>query len=389
MMPPLDRRTFLTLSTAGAAAFAGLPGRLMGLLPGGGAEGSAPADAWSGYRGAVVIDALGGPGKATGINDTEPLDAAAIADVRTSGLTAVNVTLGSVGILSSAFEDTVKSIATWDSEIEAHPDVFLKVKSAADLKAAKASSRLGLIYGFQDTLSIGDDVSRLDAFYRLGVRIIQLTYNRRNLLGDGCLEPGNAGLSGLGRKVVSRMNELGMLVDLSHCGQRTTAEGIEASQKPVAITHSGCVSVNDVPRNKPDAILRALADKGGVVGIYLMPFLRAKGQPMAEDVMRHIDRAIQVCGEDHVGIGTDGTVSALDLTPAYVKQFHEDIANRRKLGISAPGESEDVYLYVPDLNTPRRFDTLAGMLSKRGYSDARIGKVLGGNFARLFAEVWR
>jgi membrane dipeptidase len=119
-----------------------------------------------------------------------------------------------------------------------------------------------------------------------------------------------------------------------------------------------------------------------------MPFLKAKGQPMAEDAIRHIDHAVQICGEDHVGIGTDGTISALDLTPESIKQFKEDIANRRKLGISAPGETEDVYLYVPDLNTPRRFDTLAAMLSKRGYSDARVGKILGGNFARLFAEVW-
>ena len=388
MTSELDRRSFLALSAAATAGLAALPGRLAGLPAVPAAASSAAPEAWAGYGGAIVIDALGGPGKAGGINETEALDAAALADVRASGLTAVNVTLGSVGVLSTAFEDTVKSLATWDSEIEAHPDVFLKVKSAADLKTAKATKRLGLIYGFQDTLSVGDDVSRLDTFYRLGVRIIQLTYNRRNLLGDGCLEPGNAGLSGLGRKVVARMNELGMLVDLSHCGQRTTSEGIEVSKKPVAITHSGCTAVNDVPRNKPDAILKALADKGGVVGIYLMPFLKAKGQPMAEDAIRHIDHAVQICGEDHVGIGTDGTISALDLTPEYIKQFKEDIANRRKLGISAPGETEDVYLYVPDLNTPRRFDTLAAMLSKRGYSDARIGKILGGNFARLFAEVW-
>ncbi len=386
MTLPLDRRTFLTLSAAGAAGLATLPGRLRGLA---GSGGSAPADAWPGYRSAIAIDALGGPGKATGVNDSAPLDAEAIADVRASGLTAVNVTLGSVGVLSGAFEETVKSIALWDREIEAHPEALMKVRSAADLAGAKASGRLGLIYGFQDTLCMGDDVGRLDTFYQFGVRIIQLTYNRRNLLGDGCLEPGNAGLSGLGRRVVARMNELGMLVDLSHCGQRTTSEGIEVSKKPVAITHSGCLAINDVPRNKPDAILRALAERGGVVGIYLMPFLRAKGQPMAEDVIRHIDHAVSVCGEDHVGIGTDGTISPLELTPAYVKQFHEDIANRRRLGISAPGESEDVYLYIPDLNTPRRFDMLAAMLSKRGYSDERIGKILGGNFARLFAEVWR
>jgi membrane dipeptidase len=383
MTPELDRREFLML-TAAAAAFAQAPQAFARA-----AGDSATAAGWAGYGKAIVIDALGGPGNVNRASDEAPLDAAELAGVRACGLTAVNITLGSVGVLANAFEETVKSIAYWDREIDAHPEALLKVKSAADLKAAKSSGRLGLIYGFQDTLSLGDDVGRLDTFSRLGVRIIQLTYNRRNLLGDGCLEAGNAGLSGLGRRVVERMNELGILVDLSHCGQRTTAEGIEASKKPVAITHSGCAALADLPRNKPDAILRQLADKGGVVGIYLMPFLRGKGQPMAEDLIRHIDHAVQVCGEDHVGIGTDGTISAVELTPEYLRKFHEDIANRRRLGISAPGESEEVYLFLPDLNTPRRLDTLASLLSRRGYSDERVAKILGGNFARLFAEVWR
>jgi membrane dipeptidase len=382
MTPELDRRKFLTLAAA-AAALARAPRAFA--TP----TAATPAAAgWSGYGKAIVIDALGGPANANHTEDA-PLSPQELADARASGVTAVNITLGSVGVLANAFEETVKSIAEWDQEIDANPGALLKVKSAADLAKAKSSGRLGLIYGFQDTLSVGDDVGRLETFSNLGVRIIQLTYNRRNLLGDGCLESGNAGLSGLGRRVVERMNELGILVDLSHCGQRTTSEGIEASKKPVAITHSGCATVADLPRNKPDAILRQLAERGGVVGIYLMPFLRTKGQPTSEDLIRHIDHAVQVCGEDHVGIGTDGTIPGVELSPEYVARFRADIANRRKLGISAPGESEDVYLFLPDLNTPRRLDTLAAQLSRRGYSDERVAKILGGNFARLFAEVWR
>jgi membrane dipeptidase len=184
------------------------------------------------------------------------------------------------------------------------------------------------------------------------------------------------------------MNELGVLVDLSHCGHRTTLDGIAASKQPVAITHAGCAAVADLPRNKTDEELRNLARKGGVVGIYFMPFLRTQGQPMAADLIRHIEHAVDVCGEDHVGIGTDGGISAVELTPEYVKRFHEDVANRRRQGISAPGESEDVYTFIPDLNTPRRFETLAGMLRERGHSEARVEKILGGNFARLFREVW-
>jgi len=225
-------------------------------------------------------------------------------------------------------------------------------------------------------------------FYDLGVRIILFTYNLRNLVGDGCLEPGNAGLSLFGRKLIARMNEKRILVDLSHCGARTTLEGIEASQQPVAITHAGCTALADLPRNKTDEHLRKLADKGGVFGIYLMPFLRTAGQPMAEDVIAHIDHAINVCGEDHVGVGTDGAISAINVTPEFQKAFREEIAQRRKMGVSAPGEREDVYTFVPDLNTPKRFEKLASLLSKRGYSDSRIEKVIGGNFARLFRDVW-
>ena len=149
------------------------------------------------------------------------------------------------------------------------------------------------------------DVSRVDVFHQLGVRILQLTYNLRNLLGDGCLEPDNAGLSGFGRDVVARMNELGILVDLSHCGRQTTLDAVAASKQPVAVTHSGCAAIADLPRNKTDEQLRRLADKGGVVGIYLMPFFRTSRQLTAAAFVRHVEHAGRVCGEDYVGVGSD------------------------------------------------------------------------------------
>jgi membrane dipeptidase len=219
------------------------------------------------------------------------------------------------------------------------------------------------------------------------VRIVQVTYNRRNLMGDGCLEPGNAGLSKLGREMIARMNERATLVDLSHCGQRTTREGIEASKRPVAITHSGCAALADMPRNKHDEELRLLAEGGGVIGIYIMPYLRTTGQVMAEDLIRHIEYALKTCGEDHVGIGTDGATSAVKVTPEFRKQFADEIAERQKRGISAPGERVDSFTFAPDLNEPLRFERIAWLLSQRGHPDARIEKILGGNFARLFNEV--
>lgn len=374
----LDRRQFLLLSAAAAAA--GMSGGA-----GGRADPSSDAGGWPGYAQALVIDGLGSPG---GTSDGF-LTAEQIADVRASGLTAVNLTVSTaVGVLTGAFEAAVQGIAFWEQEIATHPDVLLKIRSAADLQTAKDSGRLGLIYGFQDTLPLGDDLDRLETFYRLGVRVIQLTYNRRNLAGDGCLEPADGGLSRTGREMIERMNGLGILVDLSHSGRRTALDAIEASKAPVAITHTGCAALADLPRNKTDEELRRLADRGGVAGIYLMPFLRTQGQPMAEDVVRHIEHAVRVCGEDHVGIGTDGGISAVQLTPEYIERFRRNVQDRRRLGISAPGEAEDVYTFVPDLNTPRRFERIARHLLDRGHSEASVAKILGGNFARLFRATW-
>ena len=344
----------------------------------------ADAPAWSPYRNAIVIDSCGSPGSSD--DSTNTLDVAQLADIRASGLTLMNFTVGAVGSYTNDYEQTVQNIAHWDREFAAHPEALMKVTSGAQVDEAKRSGRLGIIYGFQDTTMYGENLDRFDEFHDFGVRIVQLTYNRRNLMGDGCLEPGNAGLSKLGRDMVAMMNARGTLVDLSHCGQRTTHEGIEASTKPVAITHSGCAAVADMPRNKRDEELRLLADRGGVVGIYCMPYLRTSGQVMAEDVIRHIEYAVKVCGEDHVGIGTDGGIPAVEVTPEFKKAFAAEVADRQKRGISAPGERADSYTFAPDLNTPRRFDRIAMLLSQRGHSDARIEKILGGNFARLFRE---
>ena len=345
------------------------------------------AQSWSPYNAAMVVDALGAPGS-TSFGSRVPLTASDLADVKASGLTALNVTVSGVGSYAKDFEETLRNIAFWEEQVAAHPDALMKVIRSGDLDEAKKSGRLGLIYGFQDGTPLGESLERLDLFYDLGVRIIQFTYNLRNLVGDGCLEPGDAGLSLFGRKLIARMNEKHMLVDLSHCGRRTTLESIEISKQPVAITHAGCTAVADLPRNKTDEQLRKLADKGGVVGIYLMPYLRTAGQQMADDVIKHIEHALKICGEDHVGIGTDGMISAVNVTPEFRKKFHEEIEERRRRGISAPGERDDVFTFAPDLNTPRRFETLASLLSKRGHSDSQIEKIIGGNFSRLFRDVW-
>ena len=342
------------------------------------------------YGRAMVIDALGGVGDPDpSAPEDAPLTAAALADVKASGVTAINLTVNLVGNGPDRFERAVKGIALMEREIEAHPDVLLRVRTGRDLALAKQTRRLGIIYGFQDTTMLEGDLGRLALFHDLGLRICQPTYNRRNLIGDGCMEAADGGLSRLGYEFVAEVNRLGVLLDLSHAGRRTIVDGIAVSKGPVAITHTGCRALADLPRNTSDESLKALADKGGVAGIFFMPFLRVSGQPHAEDLVRHLEHAVNVCGEDHVGLGTDGSITGVALTDAFKAAFRQQVEDRRKAGISAPGESPDVYTLIPEYNDPRRFLALADDLARRGWSAARIEKVLGGNFARLFAAVWR
>ncbi len=342
------------------------------------------------YARAMVIDALGGPGEFDpNAAEGAGLSAGALADVKASGITAVNLTIGSVGNGAGKFEETIASIGEIEREIALHPDVLMKVLTARDLDAAKASNRLGIIYGFQDTSMLEGELQRLTLFHTFGVRIVQPTYNRRNLMGDGCLEPADGGLSTLGRELITEINRLGILLDLSHAGARTITEGIAAAQAPMAITHTGCRDLVDVPRNVHDKALRALADKGGVAGIYFMPFLRDSGQPHAGDVIRHLEHAVNVCGEDHVGVGTDGSISGVKLDAAYAQHQRKFYEDRKRAGIAAPGEAPDVFNLIPEYNDPRRFITLANDLNRRDWPTNRIEKILGGNFARLFKEVWK
>jgi len=330
------------------------------------------------YRKSVVIDTLCGPFTSA---DTLP-DAALIEVVRRSGITAINFTIS-----APTFDGTVENLAYVDALVEQSPDVFMVVRQHSDIARAKREGKIGIMPGFQYTQFLEADPSRIETFRRLGVRIMQLTYNNRSDFGDGCLEPGNAGLSKAGVAAVKKMNEIGVAADLSHSGYRTTSEAIEASKKPVLITHSGCASIYAHPRNKPDEVMKALADKGGYFGVYLMPYLVASPTvPTREHVIKHVLGAINVCGADHVGIGSDGSIQAVALTPEQKKAFDEDIARRKKLGIGAPGE--DRYPYVPDLTGPDHMEVIASELQKRGQPSAVIEKVLGANFQRVIGEIW-
>ncbi|MFC3711357.1 dipeptidase [Sphingoaurantiacus capsulatus] len=337
---------------------------------------------------AIVIDGLGSPTDPEMKPGNWRYSPRGIAEMKQSGLTAVNVTVGEVGNNIDAWNATLQRLSYVGGIIDANPDLFLLARRAADIREAKAAGKVAVIYGLQDTAMVGSDLDRLRILKSIGVRSVQLTYNLRNLSGDGSLEPDNAGLSKLGRETIEKIEAEKLLLDLSHGGRKTIVQAIEASKRPLAISHTGCRALNDNPRNVDDASMKAAAEKGGVVGIYWMPFLVASGKPDTADLIRHMDHALNVVGEDHLSIGTDGTLSALtidDATRERQRKFYEGRAAR---GIAAPGEGADIFNYVHTLNSHLRFRMFADALSKHGWPAARIDKVLGGNLLRLYGEAW-
>jgi membrane dipeptidase len=340
------------------------------------------------YETAIVIDALGtvGDPEPGATIETEP-SARLLKDLRDSGLTAVSVTL-SVGSTGDRLAKAIRRVATLNEKIAAAPDVLMRIRRADDLRIAKTTRRLGLIYNVQDTSLLENDLSRVTTLRALGLRVMQMTYNTRNLVGDGCLERADSGLSNLGRELVGELNRSRVVMDLSHSGRATIAEAIREAKVPSVISHTGCRDLHDHPRNVYDNELRALADKGGVAGIYFMPFLVPRGNATKDDLIRHIEHAVNVCGEDHVGLGTDGNVSATVIDDEYRAYMRQEYESRVAQGIAAPGESPDVHQFILEYNHPRRFFSLAQDLSARGWTARRIDKLLGGNFARVYREVW-
>jgi len=327
-------------------------------------------------------------GHLTQTSDQLTIDARTLADAHASGLTAVNITLGYTIGDQPPYEHTLHEIEVWNNLIAEHPDDLVKVLLADDIPAAKRDGRIGVIYGFQNAVAVGDDLARIDTFAKMGVRVIQLTYNQANHIGDGSMTPQNRGLTEFGHDVVRALNDARIMVDLSHSGERTCLDTIRVSREPVSINHTGCRALTDLPRNKTDEELRLVAESGGFVGIYFMPFLNPTGHARAADVVAHIEHAVNVCGEDHVGIGTDGPVTAIDDLDAYRGKLAEQVALRKSAGVGAAGERADTFPFVVDLRGTDQFFTLIRLLEQRGHSSDRIEKILGRNFIDYAARIW-
>ncbi len=296
---------------------------------------------------------------------------------RRSGVSAVQTSLDNRNLAAA-----LRDLAGWQGQFDRHPGRLLKVVDGREFADAKRAGRIAVVLGFQNATMLDGEVRNLDTLHSLGTRCIQLTYNSRNLLGDGCTERTNAGLSDFGVAVVERMNALGIAVDLSHCGEQTSRDGIAASRKPPAFTHTMCKAVYDHVRAKPDDLLRALADKGGVVGIATLGyFIGPTAETTFDDYLRHVDHAVKVAGVEHVGLASDYSIRGIEAT-ATRETWYEP-----RLKIFKPSYRVRWPPWIKELDPPERFRNIADGLERRGYKPDQIEKILGGNWVRYFGEV--
>jgi len=295
------------------------------------------------------------------------------------GLTAVNATIA----LWENFPETLDNIARWYPRFEKYSDIIMSARTVADIERAKAEGKCGIIFGFQNSSPIEDDLRRLPILYELGVRIIQVTYNNSNLVGAGYGDSPDYGLSYFGVDFVAECNRIGILLDCSHVGHKTTMDTIEASTKPIAFTHAGPRVLCDFPRNKTDEALKALADKGGVVGANAWPpFLAQGSNATLSDYLDTVDYMVKLIGIDHVGIGPDFTHLR---TLAFFRWIMtgRNIDKDPRLPVPWP------VTYPKGFRTATEFPNVTRALLERGYSETDTKKIMGENFMRLFREVWK
>jgi len=321
------------------------------------------------HRRSIVID---------GLNISRWGDAEVYRHLHAGGLTAINA---SVAVWEGC-KQALQNIARFYGDFEHYAQWIQPVTRIADIHAAKKNNRVGIIFGFQNSTPIEDDLNLLEVYYRLGVRVIQITYNDLNYVGAGCYEREDVGLSQFGVDLVKEMNRLGMVVDLSHVGYRTTMEAIEVSEQPVWFSHANPMALREHCRNKSDEQVKALVAKGGVVGANIFPpFLKRGYDSTLEDLIDVLDYWVGIAGLDHVSIG-------LDFTENQSAEWFQWLMGGKRKGST-------VYPLQLPLKLPQgitRADEMPNVtqgLINRGYSDEDTQKIMGLNVLRLFKEVWR
>ncbi len=297
-------------------------------------------------------------------------------DMRRGGITAANCTC----CVWENFRDTMANVAQWKRHFRDHADLITQVYTTADIQRAKREGRTGIILGWQNITGIEDQIPFLEIFKQLGVGIMQMAYNTQNLVGTGCYEKHDGGLSEFGHEVVAEMNRLGILCDLSHVGAKTSQDVILASRKPVAYSHCLPAGLKQHPRNKSDEQLRFIADKGGFVGVTMFPpFLKRGPKSTVDDYVEAIEYCIDIAGEDHVGVGTD-------FTQGHERGFFEWITHDKGYARKLTDFGEIVN--PEGIRTIGEMPNLTATMEKRGWREGRIRKVMGENWVRLLRDVW-
>ncbi|MDD9889242.1 MAG: membrane dipeptidase [Gammaproteobacteria bacterium] len=298
-----------------------------------------------------------------------------------SGINSVTVTLCDPKSFEGvAYEWAMDGVLSYDRLIEQESEFWTKATTVDDIHAARTEGKIALFYLFQNSTQFGRDLDNVDVFYGLGVRSSQITYNYQNWAGAGCNEINGSGLTEFGHELVEKMNDIGMLIDLSHANMRTMADTIAASAAPVIVSHSCCKALYDHPRNTTDENIRAVAEKGGIFGVTQMrPFMTRQIDNAVHFYYEHIEHAINMAGIDNVCIGSDRDHRRLVLTEEYLQELERE-----------EGENFDRAmwpLYFEELNGPRRMETIWDGLASRGMNEDNLEKVFGLNLQRLYREV--
>ncbi len=300
------------------------------------------------------------------------------ADMQRGGLTAANCTCS----VWEGFRETMENIAAWKTWLKENDDLILQVYSADDIETAHAQGRVGVILGWQNTSAIEDRIDLLPLFHELGVRIAQFTYNNQNYAGSGCWETRDGGVTDFGRDLIAKLNELRILIDLSHVGPVTSRETIKISEQPVAYTHCSPAALLDYPRNKSDEELKFIVGKGGFVGFAPYPRFMPKGdETTLEDCVEAMEYVIGVIGEDNMGIGTD-------FTQGHDADWFDWL--RRDKGVNAmrvPGQGT-VSKPAIGFENLTKYPAMIEAMEKRNWPSERIEKVMGRNWFRFLREVW-
>ncbi|GBQ96477.1 membrane dipeptidase [Gluconobacter cerinus] len=300
--------------------------------------------------------------------------------MRAGGLTVVNA----ASLLWENFSEGMAYVRTWERHFAENADLIIPIRSVADIETAKRTNRTGISIGWQNTSPLEDRLDYVRLFKLLGVNTMQLTYNTQNYSGAGYLEERDSGLTGFGREVLHEMNRHGVLCDLSHVGDLTSADVIEHSRRPVCISHVLPRALRDVKRNKPDHLFRACAEKGGIVGVSLFsPGLRAGNDATIDDYLDAMTHVLNIVGEDHIAMGTDFSTGHPRPGPWLLwanrdKGYGRQLTEFGRTTIRKPAG----FASIPE--TPN----LTAAMMRRGWSTGLIEKILGQNWLRLYRDTW-